>query len=98
MGPAAHVTDTGALVEFRAMLCTFADQAKDALGIIDHEIRRAFAFLDERLHQWHAAVRQAEDEVIQAKIEWNQRRNQRIGDRQPDTSFQEKILRNAQVK
>src|SRR5205814_7750783 len=81
MGPAAHVTDTRALVEFRAVLCTFADQAKDALVIIDHEIRRTLAFLEERLSQWHSEVRRAEEEVIQAKIDWSQRRNQRIGDR-----------------
>src|SRR5207244_3583003 len=74
------------------------DQAKDALGIIDHEIQRTFSFLDERLREWHAAVRQAEDEVIQAKIELNQRRNQRIGDRKPDIGFQEKALRRAQAK
>ena len=79
MGPAAHVTETEALVELRAQLCAFADQSKDALGIIGHEIQRTFSFLDERLHEWHAAVRQSEDEVMQAKIELSQRRNQRIG-------------------
>jgi hypothetical protein len=97
MGPSAHVSATEALVHFRAMLCVFADQAKDALGIIDHEIRRTQAFVDERLHEWQAAVRRAEDEVIQARIEWNQRSIQRIGDRRPDTSFAEKNLRRAQA-
>jgi hypothetical protein len=95
MGPSAHVTETEVLVAFRATLCTFADQAKDALGIIDHEIRRAFSFLDEKAREWQAAERQAEDKVIQAKIELTQRRNQRIGDRKPDTTFQEKTLRQA---
>ena len=98
MGPAAHVTQTETLVEFRAAVCTFADQAKDALGIIDHEIRRTFSFLDEQMRGWHAEVRHAEDEVIQAKIELSQRRNQRIGDRKPDTAFQEKALRRAQAR
>lgn len=97
MGPSAHVTETAALVDFRAMLCTFADQAADALGIIGHEINRTFSFLDEHVKSWHAAVRHAEDLVIQAKIELNQRRNQRIGDRKPDTTFQEKELRKAQA-
>jgi hypothetical protein len=96
MGPSAHVTETEVLVALRAALCTFADQAKDALGVIDHEIRRSFSFLDEKAREWHAAERHAEDQVIQAKIELNQRRNQRIGDRKPDTVFQEKALRKAQ--
>ena len=98
MGPAAHVTETEALADFRAQLCAFSDQAKDALGIIGHEIQRTYSFLDERLHEWHAAVRQSEDEVMQAKIELSQRRNQRIGDRKPDTAFHEKVLRQAQAK
>ncbi|HWY88414.1 MAG TPA: hypothetical protein VNX28_17005 [Gemmataceae bacterium] len=97
MGPSAHVSATEALVDFRATLCVFADQAKDALGIIDHEIRRTLSFVDEKLHEWQAAVRRAEDEVIQAKIEWNQRHIQRIGDRRPDTTFAEKALRRAQA-
>jgi hypothetical protein len=98
MGPSAHVTETAALVDFRAMLCTFTEQAKDALGIIDHEIRRTFSFLDEKMREWQALIRQAEDEVIQAKIELKQRNIQRIGDRKPDTTYQEKVLRRAQAK
>ncbi len=98
MGPSAHVTETEALLEFRALLCTFAHEAKQALGIIDHEIQRTHSFLDEKMREWHAAVRQADDEVIQAKIELNQRKIQRIGDRKPDITFQEKQLRRAQAK
>jgi hypothetical protein len=98
MGPAAHVTESGALVDFQAKLCTFAGEAKEALDIIDHEIRRTFSFLDERLRQWQTATRRAEDELIQAKIEWNRSRNQRIGERRPDASFQEKLLQRAQAK
>ena len=98
MGPAAHVTETQALVDFRAMLCTFREEAREALGIIDHEIRRMTSYLDERAHYWHAAIRHADDAMIQARIELNQRRNQRIGDRKPDTSYQEKVLRRAQAE
>ncbi len=79
-------------------MLAFADQTKDALSIIAHEIQRTYSFLDERLHEWHAAVRHAEEQVIQAKIELSQRRNQRIGDRKPDTTFQEKALRQAQAR
>jgi hypothetical protein len=97
MNPAAHVTETGALVDFQARLCTFAGEAKEALDIIDHEIRRAISFLEDRLRHWQGAVRRAEDEVIQARIEWNRRRNQNMADRS-DTSFQEKLLRRAEAK
>jgi hypothetical protein len=95
---AAHVTETQALIEFRAKLCTFGDEARQALGIIEHEIRRTLALLDERHRHWQAAVRQAEDELIQVKLEYNRRRNERIGDRRPDTSQQEKALRAAEAR
>jgi hypothetical protein len=98
MGPVAHVTETEALSIFRAMLCTFAKEAKDALAIIDHEIQRTHSFVDEKLHAWQAEMRHAEDAVIQAKIELKQREQQRIGDRKPDTTFQEKTLRRAQAR
>ncbi len=96
MGPTAHVTETEAISLFRAMLCTFAKDAQDALAIIDHEIQRTFSFLDEKMHGWQAEVRHAEDAAIQAKIELKQLEQQRIGDRKPDTTFQEKVLRRAQ--
>jgi DNA repair exonuclease SbcCD ATPase subunit len=98
MGPTAHVTESDALSIFRAMLCTFTKEAKDALAIIDHEIQRTFSFLDEKMHVWQAEVRHAEDAVIQAKIELKQLEQQRIGDRKPDTTFQEKLLRRAQAR
>ncbi len=98
MGPSAYITETAALGEFRAKLAAFAAQAKDALIIADHEIRRTLAFIDERLTEWHGAMRQAEDDVIQAKIELTQRRNQRIGDSKPDTTYQEQVLRRAQAR
>lgn len=98
MGPAAYVTETAALAEFRAKLAGFAAQAKDAMIIADHEIRRTLAFIDERITEWHGAARQAEDDVIQAKIELMQRRNQRIGDSKPDTTYQEQVLRRAQAR
>src|SRR5881392_2249284 len=98
MGPSAHVTETEALVHFRAGLCVFADQAADALSTITEDIRRVFSFLDEQLHRWTAAARQAEDDVIQAKNELARKKMMRIGDRKPDTTDQEKTLRRAEAR
>lgn len=98
MGPTAHVTETEALVHFRATLGVFAHQAGDALTTIAEDIRRTFSFLDEQLHRWTAAVRQAEDDVIQAKNELARKKMMRIGDRKLDTTDQEKALRRAQAR
>lgn len=92
---AANVTETEVLLDFRAGVCNFGDKAKNALITIDCDIRRTYSFLDEQMNYWKTAERQAEDEVVQAKTELSQRRMQRIGDRKPDTSEQEKALRRA---
>lgn len=98
MDPSAHVTAVEALVLFRADLATFLAQAKDALTTLDMDIRRAFQWLDEQKRHWEAAVRQAEDEVFQARNELARRRMMKIGDRTPDTTEQEKALARARAR
>lgn len=98
MDPAAHVNATEALIEFRAGLCTFADLAKDALSTVDMEIQHTMAWLGDQANHWQAAIRQAEDEVFQAKNELARKRMMRIGDRRPDTTDQEKTLEKAKAR
>jgi hypothetical protein len=92
VNPSANVLNSVALVEFRAALCTFADRAKDALGMMQLDLRRAKDWLEEQKKHWQAAVRQTEDEVFEAKNELTRRRMIRIGDRSPDCTEQEKAL------
>ena len=95
MNPAANVSEISTLVDFRAALCTFADRVRDALGILDMDIRRARDWLDAQKTRWQAAVRQAEDAVFQAKNELTRRRMMRIADRPPDCTEQEEALARA---
>ncbi len=92
MNPAANVYTSATLVEFRAALCTFTDHAKDALGMLQLEIRHAQDWLEDQKKNWQLAVRRAEDDVFQAKAELSRRRMMRIGDREPDCTEQEKAL------
>jgi hypothetical protein len=92
MNPSANVQETATLVDFRAGLCTFADHAKDALGMLQMDIRRAQDWLEDQKKRWQGAARQAEDKVIQAKTELTRRRMMRIGDRPPDCTEQEEAL------
>src|SRR5262245_14096982 len=92
MNPSANVLETTTLVEFRAGLCTFTERAKDALGILDLDIRRARDWLEEQTALWKKAVRHAEDRLLQAKNELTRRRLMRIGDRPPDCTEQEEAL------
>ncbi|MBI3407116.1 MAG: hypothetical protein HY040_02015 [Planctomycetes bacterium] len=95
MNPSANVLATATLVDFRAALCTFADHAKDALGMLDMDIRRARDWLEDQKSFWQKAVRQAEDRLFQAKSELTRRRMMRIADRPPDCTEQEEALEKA---
>jgi hypothetical protein len=95
MTPSAYITSVNALTEFRAGVCTFAEEARNALTELDMEIRRAVEWLSEQQQFWKAEVRAAEDAVILARNELARRRMMRIGDRPPDTTDQEKILARA---
>src|SRR2546426_9779131 len=96
--PAANVTALQALVELKLALCNFAAQAKEALSSLAMEIRRALDWLDDQHKHWQAAVKEAEDEVFQAKQELARKKMMRIGDRPPDATEQEQALKKAQFR
>ncbi len=95
---AAQVHAVERLAEFKAALQTFTDKAKDAMSGNQMEIRRSLDWVEGQLQFWKAEIRRAEDAVIQAKNELARRKLMRIGDRPPDTTFQEKALRKAQAR
>src|SRR5262249_41591649 len=62
------------------------------------EIRRVENWLDDQRKYWTRTAQECEDQVFQAKQELARRRMMRIGDRPPDTTEQEEILRRAQAR
>ena len=98
MNPGADVQAIDALQDWHNALCLFRDEALDALGSINLEIRRAFDWIEEEKKAWQQEVRVAEDEVYQAKAELKQRKTPDFGGRIPDTSVQEKALARAKAR
>jgi chromosome segregation ATPase len=62
------------------------------------ELRRSQDWLESQLALWKAEIRHAEDAVFQAKSELARRKMMKVGDRPPDTTFQEKELRKAKAR
>src|SRR5262245_16682114 len=98
MNPSADVNSIQALQDWFAALTTFRSDAIDVLDAIGTEIRRAFDFIEQHEKQWKAAVRECEEEVIQAKAELNRRKVPDFSGKMPDTSIQEELLRKAKMK
>jgi ribosomal protein L29 len=98
MNPAANVRAVEALKDWHAALAEFRTEAQDALAAVELEIRRAFDWIADTQRHWKQTVRDAEEEVVQAKAELANRRFPDFSGRMPDTSEQEKALRRAIAK
>jgi uncharacterized protein YaeQ len=98
MGHSARVKSLDTLLEWKASLCTFTAEAKEALASVEMEIQRLLAWLEEQAKYWRGLERKCEDEVFQAKNELARRKIMKIGDRTPDTTEQEKAVRKATAK
>lgn len=94
----AQVHAVQRLADFKASLQTFTAKAKDAMSGNQMEIRRSLDWLETELGLWKAEIRRAEEAVIVAKNELVRKKMMRISDRPPDTTDQEKALRQAQAR
>jgi hypothetical protein len=98
MNPGADVHAIDALEDWHNSLCLFREEAIDALNNIALEVRRAFDWVDEEGKAWHRETREAEQAVVQAKAELNQRKTPDYSGRIPDTSVQEENLARAKAR
>src|SRR5438270_9287101 len=98
MNPGADVQAIDALQDWHNALVLFRDEALDALGSINLEVRRAFDWIAEEGKAWQREVREAEEDVVRAKAELAQRKTPDFAGRIPDTSVQEKALARAKAR
>ena len=98
MSPGADVKAIDALQDWHNALCVFRTEAVESLSSIALEIRRAFDWIDEQAKSWQREVREADDDVVQAKSELNQRKTPNYDGRIPDTSVQERNLARAKAR
>ena len=95
---AADVRSIDAVREWHAALAGFGESLSEALAGVELELRRANDWLHEQLALWKRAVRDCEEEVVQAKAELAARKFPDYSGREPDTTVQERALRRAKAK
>jgi hypothetical protein len=98
MNSGADVRALDALQDWHDALCVFRTDAQESISSIAMEIRRAFEWVDEQAKRWYYLSRDAEEEVVRAKAELNQRRTPNFDGRIPDTSVQEENLDSAKAR
>jgi hypothetical protein len=99
MSEAARVTSFQAIQDFKAVLCGFCDETKEALGTIDMEVRRMLAWLEhDQAHYWQNQVRLRQEEVTQAKADLFRKQLSRFSGEIPDCLEEKKALRLAESR
>jgi hypothetical protein len=97
MGQAARVTSFQAIQDFKAVLCGFCEEVKEALGTIDMEVRRMLDWLEhDQAHYWQAEVRRRQEEVTQAKADLFRKQLNRLSGEIPDCLEEKDALQIAQ--
>lgn len=96
--PGADVRSIPALSEWLGTLAAYQSAASDSLAGVQMEIRRGIVWIEEQLTLWQRAVRDCEEEVVQAKAELAARKFPNWDGRPPDTTVQEKNLRRAKAR
>lgn len=99
MAEAADVRSIDALRDVRAAVCAFAEDAKNALADVDFDIRRTLDWLqnEQRLF-WQAELRRWEQNLQMAKADLARKKLGRFLDHKPDTSQEEKAVRQAESR
>lgn len=98
MSQSAQVRSTEAIEHFRAALCRYCEETRDALLSIKMEARRVVDWVErDRSSFWRKASRDRQEELAQAKLALFQRELSRLTGNKPDCIEQEKAVRQAKA-
>lgn len=98
MTPGADVQAIDVLQDWHNALCVHRTEAMEAVSGIAMEVRRAFDWIDDEEKAWRREAKDAEEDVVRAKAELNQRKTPDYSGRIPDTSVQEANLSRAKAR
>lgn len=94
----ADVRAVDALREWAAALANFRHETEESLAGIQMEIRRGVDWVHQQLDLWQRAIRDREEDVVQAKAELVARQFPDFSGKMPDTTLQERNLRRAKAR
>ncbi|QEL14935.1 hypothetical protein [Limnoglobus roseus] len=98
MASGADVRSIDALRDWLIALGNYRSSIMEVQSGLDMEIRRAFDWLEDQGKRWKTAVKDCEEEVLQAKNALASRKFTDSTGRMPDTTVQERDLRRAKAR
>jgi hypothetical protein len=97
MSRSANVRSTQTLTDFKISLCNFGEEARNALGGVEMELRRVRDWLErDQLGYWQAQVKRRQEEMMQARADLHKRKISQQGSDAVSDSEQKEALRDAQ--
>jgi hypothetical protein len=95
MSPGADVQDLEVLKDWFAALTQFRTDVLNGVTSVSLALQRAGEWLLEQQQLWRRQIRQAEDEVVQARTDLRNRQYEEKAGHHPDTTVQEENVRKA---
>lgn len=96
MSRSANVLSVQALKDFKNVMINFAEEARNALGGVDMELRRMRDWLErDQLGYWQAQVKRRNEEVMQARSDLHRRKISQQGSDAVSDAEQKEALREA---
>ncbi len=97
MSRSANVRSTQTLNDFKISLCNFGEEARNALGGVEMELRRMRDWLErDQLGYWQAQVKRRQEQMMQARADLHKRKISQQGSESVSDAEQKEALREAQ--
>src|SRR6516162_5715366 len=97
MSRAANVLSIQTLKDFKNVMINFGEEARNALGGVDMELRRMRDWLErDQLGYWQAQVKRRNEELMQARSDLHRRKITQQGSDAVSDAEQKEALREAQ--
>ena len=99
MSGSAHITDVEAIANFLVALRRFQDESLTAIAMLNQQVARALQFFDHDLPgQWKRQVRHCYDDISEARVRLETRRNRTVGGQRPACIEEQQDLAKAKKK
>jgi hypothetical protein len=97
MSRSANVLSVQTLKDFKVVMVNFAEEARNALGGVDMELRRMRDWLErDQLGYWQSQVKKRSEELMQARSDLHRRKISQQGSDAVSDAEQKEALREAQ--
>jgi hypothetical protein len=99
MAQSANVLSVQALKDFKAVMATFSEEARNSLGGVDMELRRMRDWLErDQLGYWQAQIKKRQEQLMQARADLHRRQLSQQGQESVSDADQKEALREAQKR